>query len=72
MPPSPGTGKTVLAAEIARTLEVPLIEWSIKSTTKAQHGVYEYDALARLRDGQLGEERAHDISKEMGKPDFSD
>ncbi len=58
----PGTGKTVLAAEIARALGAPLIEWSIKSTTKAQHGLYEYDAVARLRDGQLGEERVHDIA----------
>ncbi len=58
----PGTGKTVLAAEIASALGAPLIEWSIKSTTKAQHGLYEYDAVARLRDGQLGEERVHDIA----------
>jgi len=58
----PGTGKTVLAAEIARALGKTLIEWSIKSTTKAQHGLYEYDAVARLRDGQLGDERVRDIS----------
>ena len=58
----PGTGKTVLAAEIARALGKPLIEWSIKSTTKAQHGLYEYDAVARLRDGQLGDERVKDIA----------
>jgi len=58
----PGTGKTVLAAEVARALGAPLIEWSIKSTTKAQHGLYEYDAVARLRDGQLGEERVRDIA----------
>ena len=58
----PGTGKTVLAQEIAEALGVPLIEWHIKSTTKAQHGLYEYDAVARLRDGQLGDERVHDIS----------
>ena len=58
----PGTGKTVLAAEIARALGKTLIEWSIKSTTKAQHGLYEYDAVARLRDGQLGDERVRDIA----------
>ncbi len=58
----PGTGKTVLAAEIAKSLGRNLIEWSIKSSTKAQHGLYEYDAVARLRDGQLGEERVHDIA----------
>jgi len=58
----PGTGKTVLAYEIADALGAPLIEWHIKSTTKAQHGLYEYDAVARLRDGQLGDERVHDIS----------
>ena len=60
--PSPGTGKTVLAAEVAKALGAPLIDWSIKSTTKAQHGLYEYDAVARLRDGQLGDERVHDIA----------
>ena len=58
----PGTGKTVLAAEIAAAIERPLIEWHIKSTTKALHGLYEYDAVARLRDGQLGDARVHDIS----------
>ncbi|MEM1131618.1 MAG: MoxR family ATPase [Pseudomonadota bacterium] len=57
----PGTGKTVLAHEIAKATGAPLIEWNIKSTTKAQQGLYEYDAVARLRDGQLGEERVHDI-----------
>ena len=58
----PGTGKTVLAHEIARALDAPLIEWSVKSTTKAQQGLYEYDAVARLRDGQLGDARVHDIA----------
>ncbi|HAW37056.1 MAG TPA: ATP-binding protein, partial [Erythrobacter sp.] len=58
----PGTGKTVLAHEISKALDAPLIEWNVKSTTKAQQGLYEYDAVARLRDGQLGDERVHDIS----------
>ena len=58
----PGTGKTVLAHEIAEALGYPLIEWHVKSTTKAQQGLYEYDAVSRLRDGQLGDERVHDIS----------
>lgn len=57
----PGTGKTILAYEIARALGAPLIEWHIKSTTKALQGLYEYDAVARLRDSQLGEARVHDI-----------
>jgi MoxR-like ATPase len=57
----PGTGKTVLAHEIAKALGAPLIEWHVKSTTRAHQGLYEYDAVARLRDGQLGEERVHDI-----------
>jgi MoxR-like ATPase len=57
----PGTGKTLLAIEVARALERPLFEWHIKSTTKAQHGLYEYDAVSRLRDSQLGDERVHDI-----------
>ena len=58
----PGTGKTVLAQEIAKGLGLPLIEWHIKSTTKAQQGLYEYDAVSRLRDGQLGDERVRDVS----------
>jgi MoxR-like ATPase len=58
----PGTGKTVLAHEIANALGAPLIQWHIKSTTKAQHGLYEYDAVKRLRDGQLGDPRVQDIS----------
>ena len=58
----PGTGKTVLALEVAEALGVPIIEWHIKSTTKAQQGLYEYDAVSRLRDSQLGDERVHDIS----------
>jgi MoxR-like ATPase len=58
----PGTGKTVLAHEIATALGAPLIEWHIKSTTRAVQGLYEYDAVARLRDGQLGDPRVHEIS----------
>jgi MoxR-like ATPase len=57
----PGTGKSVLAQEVARSLGAPLIEWHIKSTTKAHQGLYEYDAVSRLRDGQLGDERVRDI-----------
>ena len=57
----PGTGKSVLAQEVARALGAPLIEWHVKSTTKAQQGLYEYDAVSRLRDGQLGDERVNDI-----------
>jgi len=57
----PGTGKTVLAVEVAKALGAPLIEWHIKSTTKAQQGLYEYDAVSRLRDSQLGDERVKDI-----------
>ncbi len=57
----PGTGKTVLAHEVAQALGLDLIEWHVKSTTKAQQGLYEYDAVSRLRDGQLGDARVHDI-----------
>jgi len=63
----PGTGKTVLAHEIAKALGTPLLEWNIKSTTKAQQGLYEYDAVARLRDSQLGEDKVHDISNYIKK-----
>src|SRR5467141_5094716 len=57
----PGTGKTMLALEVARSLGVPILEWHVKSTTKAQQGLYEYDAVSRLRDSQLGDARVHDI-----------
>jgi MoxR-like ATPase len=63
----PGTGKTVLAREVAQSLKMPLIEWHVKSTTKAAQGLYEYDAVARLRDGQLGEAKVHDISNYIVK-----
>ncbi|WP_225765174.1 MoxR family ATPase [Stenotrophomonas sp. Marseille-Q4652] len=58
----PGTGKTLLAEEVAAALDAPLITWHIKSTTKAQQGLYEYDAVSRLRDSQLGEARVHDVA----------
>src|SRR3712207_6521154 len=57
----PGTGKTVLAEEIAKSVAAPLLTWHIKSTTKAQQGLYEYDAVSRLRDSQLGDPRVSDI-----------
>ena len=63
----PGTGKTVLAHEIAAALGAPLIEWHVKSTTRAVQGLYEYDAVARLRDGQLGDPRVNDISNYIRK-----
>jgi len=63
----PGTGKTVLAHEIATAMRKPLIEWHIKSTTKAQQGLYEYDAVTRLRDSQLGDEKVKDIKNYISK-----
>lgn len=57
----PGTGKTELARQVAQALGLPMIEWNVKSTTKAQQGLYEYDAVSRLRDSQLGEARVHDV-----------
>ena len=63
----PGTGKTVLAEQISQALDVKLITWHIKSTTKAQQGLYEYDAVSRLRDSQLGDERVKDISNYINK-----
>ncbi|WP_151703896.1 AAA family ATPase [Nitrincola alkalilacustris] len=63
----PGTGKTLLAEEIAGALNKPLLRWHIKSTTKAQQGLYEYDAVSRLRDSQLGDERVHDINNYIRK-----
>jgi MoxR-like ATPase len=63
----PGTGKTVLAYEMAKALNAPLITWHVKSTTKAHNGLYEYDAVSRLRDSQLGEERVHDVRNYLKK-----
>ena len=63
----PGTGKTMLAEEVAQALGMPLIEWHIKSTTKAQQGLYEYDAVSRLRDSQLGDDRVKDINNYIVK-----
>jgi MoxR-like ATPase len=63
----PGTGKTELAKQVASALDVEIIEWNIKSTTKAQQGLYEYDAVSRLRDSQLGEERVHDVKNYIKK-----
>ncbi len=63
----PGTGKTELALQVAKALDLPILEWNIKSTTKAQQGLYEYDAVSRLRDSQLGEERVHDVKNYIKK-----
>ncbi|MET0544836.1 MAG: MoxR family ATPase [Caulobacterales bacterium] len=63
----PGTGKSVLATELAKTLGLPLIEWHVKSTTKAVQGLYEYDAVSRLRDSQLGDERVRDVANYIRK-----
>ena len=63
----PGTGKTELARQVAQALGLTMLEWNIKSTTKAQQGLYEYDAVSRLRDSQLGEERVHDVSNYIKK-----
>ncbi|WP_139167031.1 AAA family ATPase, partial [Chromobacterium sphagni] len=63
----PGTGKTMLAEEVAASLGRELIVWPIKSTTKAQHGLYEYDAVSRLRDSQLGDAKVHDIANYIVK-----
>jgi MoxR-like ATPase len=63
----PGTGKTELARQVAGALDLPLIEWHVKSTTKAQQGLYEYDAVSRLRDSQLGEARVHDVRNYIRK-----
>ncbi|MBD3677065.1 MAG: MoxR family ATPase [Rhodobacteraceae bacterium] len=63
----PGTGKTELAKQVAQALDLPIIEWHIKSTTKAQQGLYEYDAVSRLRDSQLGDERVHDVKNYIRK-----
>ena len=63
----PGTGKTVLAEQVSEALDMPLITWHIKSTTKAQQGLYEYDAITRLRDSQLGDERVKDVKNYINK-----
>ncbi|MCE6961647.1 MoxR family ATPase [Cereibacter sphaeroides] len=63
----PGTGKTELARQVSQSLGLPLIEWHVKSTTRAQQGLYEYDAVSRLRDSQLGDERVHDVRNYIRK-----
>ena len=62
-----GTGKTELARQVSQSLGLPMIEWNIKSTTRAQQGLYEYDAVSRLRDSQLGDERVHDVKNYIRK-----
>jgi MoxR-like ATPase len=63
----PGTGKTELARQVASALDLPIIEWHVKSTTRAQQGLYEYDAISRLRDSQFGEDRVHDVANYIRK-----
>ena len=63
----PGTGKTELARQIAKSLDLSIIEWNIKSTTKAQQGLYEYDAVSRLRDSQLGNNKIEDVNHYIKK-----
>jgi MoxR-like ATPase len=63
----PGTGKTELARQVAEALGLPIVEWHVKSTTRAQQGLYEYDAVSRLRDSQLGDERVHDVANYIRK-----
>lgn len=66
----PGTGKTLLAEEVASALGMPLMQWHVKSTTKAQQGLYEYDAVSRLRDSQLGSDQVHDIGNYIKKASY--
>ena len=66
----PGTGKTELAKQVSLGLKLEMLEWNIKSTTKAQQGLYEYDAVSRLRDSQLGDERVNDVSNYIRKANY--